>query len=75
MDAIDYVLGNQILKFAKSQKTMNLDKQMADIKHDLEQQEKAKEEVIIRANSLRNLGEGFDGSEPTRFFQIRGYRI
>ena len=70
MDAIDYVLGNQILKFAKSQKTMNLDKQMADIKHDLEQQEKAKEEVIIRANSLRNLAKDLMALSQQGLFKL-----
>ncbi len=70
MSAIDNVLGYQILKFAKSQKTMNLDKQMAVIKHDLEQQEKAKEEVILRANSLRNLAKDLMDLSKKGFFKL-----
>jgi predicted ribosome quality control (RQC) complex YloA/Tae2 family protein len=61
MEAIDQVLGTQILKIAKGQKTSGLEQQLAVLEHDLDQQEKAKEAVILKGNLLRNLAKDLMG--------------
>jgi predicted ribosome quality control (RQC) complex YloA/Tae2 family protein len=61
MEAIDQVLGTQILKIAKGQKTLRFEEQLALLEHDLDQQEKAKEEVILKGNLLRNLAKDLMG--------------
>jgi predicted ribosome quality control (RQC) complex YloA/Tae2 family protein len=55
MEAIDEVLGTQIFRLAKTQKISNLEQQLAVLEHDLDQQEKAKADVILKGTSLRNL--------------------
>jgi predicted ribosome quality control (RQC) complex YloA/Tae2 family protein len=61
MQAIDEVLGTQIFGLAKTQKISSLEQQLAVLEHDLDQQEKAKKEVIIKGNSLRNLAKDIMG--------------
>jgi predicted ribosome quality control (RQC) complex YloA/Tae2 family protein len=61
MQAIDEVLGTQIFGLAKTQKISSLEQQLAVLEHDLDQQEKAKKEVILKGNSLRNLAKDIMG--------------
>jgi len=61
MQAIDEVLGDQIFGLARSQKVSSLEQQLALLEHDLDQQEKAKMDVIVKGNSLRNLAKDIMG--------------
>lgn len=61
MEAIDEVLGTQIFSLAKTQKVSSLEQQLAVLEHDLVQQDKAKKEVILKGNSLRNLAKDIMG--------------
>jgi predicted ribosome quality control (RQC) complex YloA/Tae2 family protein len=61
MEAIDEVLGAQIFDLARTQKISSLEQQLAVLEHDLDQQEKAKNEVILKGNSMRNLAKDIMG--------------
>jgi len=55
MDAIDQVLSNEILTIGRSLKTEVADKKILELEHDLEEQNKAKTQVISKSQSLRNV--------------------
>lgn len=55
MDAIDQVLSNEILTVGRSLKTEVADKKILELEHDLEEQNKAKMQVILKSQSLRNV--------------------
>jgi len=55
MDAIDQVLSNEILTMGRSLKTEVADKKILELEHDLEEQNKAKMQVISKSQSLRNV--------------------
>ena len=55
MDAIDQVLSNEILTVGRSLKTEVADKKILELEHDLEEQNKAKMQVIFKSQSLRNV--------------------
>jgi predicted ribosome quality control (RQC) complex YloA/Tae2 family protein len=55
MDAVDEVLRNEIVDIGRSSKTVDLDKQIAVLEHDLEEQNKAKEAVMSKSAAIRKL--------------------
>jgi predicted ribosome quality control (RQC) complex YloA/Tae2 family protein len=55
MDAVDEVLSSEILDLGRSAKTVELDRQIAVLEHDLEEQDKAKEEVMKKSAAIRKL--------------------
>ena len=55
MDAVDEVLTNEIMDRLGSVKTTDFDKQIAIIEHDIEEQNKAKEQVISKSSSIRKV--------------------
>jgi predicted ribosome quality control (RQC) complex YloA/Tae2 family protein len=55
MDAVDEVLSNEILDIGRSSKTVELDKQIAILEHDLAEQNKAKEAVMQKSADIRKL--------------------
>lgn len=55
MEALDEVLSSEILDAGKSSKTIEIDKQIAILEHDLNEQNKAKEEVLQKAAAIRKL--------------------
>ena len=55
MDAVDEVLSAEILDFGRSSKTVELDREIAILEHDLDEQNKAKEEVMQKSASIRRL--------------------
>lgn len=55
MDAVDEVLSNEIMDIGRSSRTVELDKQIAVLKHDLEEQNKAKETVLQKAAAIRKM--------------------
>lgn len=55
MEAIDEVLSSEILDLGRSSKTAEIDRQIAVLEHDLEEQNKAKEEVLGKAAKIRKL--------------------
>lgn len=55
MEAVDEVLSNEMLDIGRSSKTIELDRQIAVLEHDLEEQNKAKESVISKSASIRKL--------------------
>lgn len=57
MDAVDEVLSTEILDIGRSSKTVELDKQIAVLEHDLEEQNKAKEAVMQKSASIRKLAD------------------
>ncbi len=55
MDAVDEVLSNEILDMGRSSRTIELDREIAVLEHDLEEQNKAKETVLQKATTIRKL--------------------
>src|SRR5581483_328168 len=55
MEAVDEALSSEILDIGRSTKTVELDRQIAVLEHDLEEQNKAKEAVTLRAAQIRKL--------------------
>ena len=70
MEAIDIVLGNDILNAGKSLKTLETDKEILSLEHDLEAQNKAKEEVLSKANSIRKLAADLMSNYSKKFSDI-----
>ncbi|HLG37009.1 MAG TPA: ribosome rescue protein RqcH [Nitrososphaera sp.] len=57
MEAVDEVLSSEILDIGRSSKTVELDRQIAVLGHDLDEQNKAKEKVIQKSAAIRKLAE------------------
>lgn len=57
MDAVDEVLSSEILDIGRSSKTVELDKQIAVLEHDLEEQNKAREKVMQKSAAIRKLAD------------------
>lgn len=57
MEAVDEVLSSEILDLGRSSKTVELDRQIAVLGHDLDEQNKAKEKVIQKSAAIRKLAE------------------
>ncbi len=55
MDAVDEVLSSEILDIGRSSKTVELDKQIAILEHDLDEQNKAREKVMQKSAAIRKL--------------------
>ena len=55
MDAVDEVLSAEILDLGRSSKTVELDRQIAVLEHDLDEQNKAKEAVMVKSAAIRKL--------------------
>ena len=55
MDAVDEVLSSEILDIGRSSKTVELDKQIAMLEHDLDEQNKAREKVMQESADIRKL--------------------
>jgi predicted ribosome quality control (RQC) complex YloA/Tae2 family protein len=55
MDAVDEVLSSEILDIGRSSKTVELDKQIAMLEHDLDEQNKAREKVMQKSADIRKL--------------------
>ena len=57
MEAVDEVLSREILDIGRSSKTVELDKQIAILEHDLDEQNKAKEAVMQKSAAIRKLAD------------------
>lgn len=57
MDAVDEVLSSEILDISRSSKTIELDRQIAVLEHDLEEQNKAKKAVMQKSAAIRKLAD------------------
>ena len=57
MEAVDEVLSSEILDIGRSSKTVELDKQIAVLEHDLDEQNKAKEAVMQKSFAIRKLAD------------------
>jgi predicted ribosome quality control (RQC) complex YloA/Tae2 family protein len=55
MDAVDEVLSSEIMDIGRSSRTVELDRQIVVLEHDLEEQNKAKETVLQKAAAIRKL--------------------
>ena len=55
MDAIDQVLSNEIITIGKNLKTEEADRKILELEHDLEEQNKAKIQVISKSKTLRSV--------------------
>ena len=55
MDALDEVLCNDIITIGKKIHTVELDKKISLLEHDLDEQDKAKLKVLSKSNSIRDL--------------------
>ncbi|HEY3094949.1 MAG TPA: ribosome rescue protein RqcH, partial [Nitrososphaera sp.] len=55
MEAVDEVLSSEILDIGRSSKTVELDRQIAVLEHDLDEQNKAKEAVMQKSAAIRKL--------------------
>jgi predicted ribosome quality control (RQC) complex YloA/Tae2 family protein len=57
MDAVDEVLSGEILDIGRSSRTVELDRQIAVLEHDLDEQNKAKEAVMQKSAAIRKLAD------------------
>jgi predicted ribosome quality control (RQC) complex YloA/Tae2 family protein len=57
MEAVDEVLSSEILDIGRSSKTVELDRQIAVLEHDLDEQNKAKEAVMQKSAAIRKLAD------------------
>lgn len=57
MEAVDEVLSSEILDIGRNRKTLELDRQIAVLEHDLDEQYKAKEKVIQKSAAIRKLAD------------------
>lgn len=55
MEALDEVLSSEMLDIGRSSRTVEIDRQIAVLEHDLAEQNKAKEEVLQKAAAIRKL--------------------
>lgn len=55
MEALDEVLSAEIMDIGKSSRTVEIDRQIAVLEHDLAEQNKAKEAVLQKAAAIRKL--------------------
>jgi predicted ribosome quality control (RQC) complex YloA/Tae2 family protein len=55
MDAVDEVLSSEIMDIGRNSRTVELDRQITVLEHDLEEQNKAKETVIQKAAAIRKM--------------------
>lgn len=55
MDGIDQVLSNEMISIGRSLKTEETDRKILELEHDLEEQNKAKTQVITRSQNLRRV--------------------
>jgi predicted ribosome quality control (RQC) complex YloA/Tae2 family protein len=55
MEAVDEVLSAEILDIGRSRRTVELDRQIAILEHDLDEQNKAKDAVIRKSAAIRKL--------------------
>ena len=55
MDAIDKVLSHIIITYGRSITTVNINKKIQNLEHDLEEQNKAKQKILYKSKSIRNL--------------------
>ncbi|HEY5737284.1 MAG TPA: ribosome rescue protein RqcH [Nitrososphaeraceae archaeon] len=55
MEALDEVLCNDIITIGKKIHTVELDKRISILEHDLQEQDKAKQRVLSKSNAIRNL--------------------
>ena len=55
MDAVDEVLSSEIMDIGRNSRTIELDRQISVLEHDLEEQNKAKETVLQKAAAIRKL--------------------
>jgi predicted ribosome quality control (RQC) complex YloA/Tae2 family protein len=55
MDAVDEVLSSEIMDIGRNSRTVELNRQIAVLEHDLEEQNKAKETVLQKAAAIRRL--------------------
>ena len=57
MEAVDEVLSSEILDIGRTSKTVELDRQIAVLEHDLDEQNKAKEAVMQKSFAIRKLAD------------------
>jgi predicted ribosome quality control (RQC) complex YloA/Tae2 family protein len=55
MEALDEVLCNDIITIGKKIHTVELDKRISILEHDLQEQDKAKQRVLSKSSAIRNL--------------------
>lgn len=55
MEAIDRVLSNEILSTGRSLKTEETDRKILELEHDLEEQNRAKMNVLLKSKNLRSI--------------------
>jgi predicted ribosome quality control (RQC) complex YloA/Tae2 family protein len=61
MDALDLVFSNTIVNRGKSTQTGEIDRQVASLEHDIAEQDRAKELVILKASEIRALASALMG--------------
>jgi len=61
MDALDLVFSNTIINRGKSTQTGEIDRQVASLEHDIAEQDRAKELVILKASEIRALAAALMG--------------
>jgi len=57
MDAVDEVLSSEILDIGRSSRTIELDRQISVLEHDLDEQNKAMEAVMQKSAAIRKLAD------------------
>jgi predicted ribosome quality control (RQC) complex YloA/Tae2 family protein len=75
MDALDEVLSNEILSEGRSTRTVEIDRQIAVLEHDLAEQNKAKDAVLQKAAKIRKLADelmklSYSGPDENKFRDV-----
>ena len=72
MDALDEVLCNDIITIGKKIHTIELDKKIFMLEHDLQEQDKAKQKVLSKSNSIRNLASDLMNISISNHVELNG---
>ncbi|MFB5600776.1 MAG: ribosome rescue protein RqcH [Nitrososphaeraceae archaeon] len=70
MDGIDQVLSNQLITAGKRVFTEEIDQKISILRHDLAEQDKAKQHVLSKSTSLRKLASELMYSSSSNIFEL-----
>lgn len=70
MDGIDQVLSNQLITAGKRVFTEEIDQKISILRHDLAEQDKAKQQVLSKSTSLRQLASDLMYSSSSNTFEL-----
>jgi predicted ribosome quality control (RQC) complex YloA/Tae2 family protein len=70
MDALDEVLCTDLITIGKRLHTLEFDKKLSVLEHDLSEQDKAKQKVLSKSNTIRNLASDLMNFSSSNSFEL-----